>query len=100
MSPINSNRHDLLTANIHNIVYPRILTVGDPQRAQRIAEAWFEKIEFQRTSHRGFVTINGQFQGVGLSIVSIGMASISYSLVFLGDNDIIGFPVLISVLKP
>ncbi|KAJ2908768.1 hypothetical protein GGI21_002553 [Coemansia aciculifera] len=50
----------------------RIVTVGDPQRARIMAQQ-LDKILFEHTSHRGFLTITGMYQGVPLSIVAIGM---------------------------
>lgn len=50
----------------------RILTVGDPARAENISKH-FDKIVFDKTSHRAFRTITGLFKGVPVTIVAIGM---------------------------
>ncbi|KGG51906.1 uridine phosphorylase [Mitosporidium daphniae] len=52
---------------------PRILTVGDYGRAERIAKESLKNIVFQHTSDRGFSTWTGYFDGELVSIVSIGM---------------------------
>lgn len=50
----------------------RIVTVGDPQRARQMSQR-LDKILCEHTSHRGFLTITGLYQGLPLSIVAIGM---------------------------
>ncbi|KAJ2707816.1 hypothetical protein FB645_000378 [Coemansia sp. IMI 203386] len=50
----------------------RILTVGDPQRARMMA-GFMDKILFERSSHRGFLTITGIYKGLPISVVAIGM---------------------------
>lgn len=52
---------------------PRILTVGDYGRAERIAEDSLTNMQFKHTSDRGFSTWTGYFQGELVSIVAIGM---------------------------
>lgn len=58
-------------------VHQRILTVGDPKRARRIAEACFDngKILFEKYSDRLMLTLNGKYNGVDCSIIAIGMGS-------------------------
>lgn len=53
-------------------VHNRILTVGDPNRAGRISKL-LDKITFERASNRGFVVINGEKNGVPISIIATGM---------------------------
>lgn len=50
----------------------RIITVGDPARAERIA-GLLDEISVRVTSKRGFTTITGLYKGTPVSIVSIGM---------------------------
>ncbi|KAJ1901337.1 hypothetical protein LPJ66_000858 [Kickxella alabastrina] len=50
----------------------RILTVGDPKRAQKMA-SYLDKIIFTHSSHRGFLTITGLYKGLPISVVAIGM---------------------------
>lgn len=52
----------------------RILTVGDPRRAERLA-ACFDDADkvFKRASNRGFVIYTGRKKNVPLSIIAIGM---------------------------
>ncbi|KAJ7080653.1 purine and uridine phosphorylase [Mycena belliarum] len=52
----------------------RIITVGSPSRAHRIA-AHFDAAPkpFELTSERGFLTLTGRYKGVPVSVVSIGM---------------------------
>ncbi|CAG8545748.1 4313_t:CDS:2 [Acaulospora morrowiae] len=52
----------------------RIITVGDPSRAQKLAE-WLDKDFpiFQHSSSRGFFTLTGKYKGVLVSIIAIGM---------------------------
>ncbi|KAJ3099117.1 hypothetical protein HDU96_010821 [Phlyctochytrium bullatum] len=52
----------------------RVLTVGDPSRAELIAKLLDPTPALTRVhSKRGFLTITGAFQGVPVSIVAIGM---------------------------
>ncbi|KAG8998130.1 hypothetical protein FRB94_007186 [Tulasnella sp. JGI-2019a] len=52
----------------------RILTVGDPSRAKRVAQFLDAKPEpFTLLSDRGFLTITGTYQGIPVSIIAIGM---------------------------
>jgi len=60
----------------------RIITVGDPVRAKKIAQYLDSEEEtgcpiFEKMSHRGFLTITGKYQGVPVSIVAIGMGNSS-----------------------
>lgn len=54
----------------------RILTVGDPERARKIATFLDSESDtghaiFEKQSQRGFLTITGRYQGVPVSIVSM-----------------------------
>ncbi|KAH8827676.1 purine and uridine phosphorylase [Flagelloscypha sp. PMI_526] len=52
----------------------RIITVGSPSRAHRIASILDVKPKpFELSSERGFLTITGRYKGVPISILSIGM---------------------------
>ncbi|KAK7688313.1 hypothetical protein QCA50_008684 [Cerrena zonata] len=54
----------------------RIVTVGAPSRAHKIATFLDEKPKpFILNTERGFLTITGRYNGVPVSIVSIGMGS-------------------------
>ena len=52
----------------------RVITVGSEPRLRRLA-SYFDKDQQVKefVSHRGFVTVTGYYNGVELSIVSIGM---------------------------
>ncbi|KAI8060454.1 nucleoside phosphorylase domain-containing protein [Gongronella butleri] len=52
----------------------RLLTVGDHVRARAIAKH-LEKVDFEHTSQRGFLTITGRYQGVPITIMAIGMGN-------------------------
>lgn len=54
----------------------RIVTVGAPTRADRIA-AYLDPSPrlFRLTTERGFTTITGRYKGVPISIISIGMGN-------------------------
>ncbi|CDJ37493.1 uridine phosphorylase, putative [Eimeria tenella] len=55
-------------------LHPRILTVGDRERAQMIAEAFLEQVrEFEKS--RNFRTFSGLYKGRGVSVVCIGMGA-------------------------
>ncbi len=58
----------------HGQVANRIITVGDPHRAQVIAQ-FLDCIYFEFTSKRGFLTITGAYKGIPVSIIAIGMGS-------------------------
>ncbi|KAJ1959096.1 hypothetical protein IWQ62_004748 [Dispira parvispora] len=52
----------------------RIITVGDPERARKLAQLLDQtQPPFTLLSHRGFYTVTGTYQGVPVSIVAIGM---------------------------
>ncbi|KAJ7595323.1 nucleoside phosphorylase domain-containing protein [Mycena floridula] len=54
----------------------RIVTVGSPSRAKAIATHLDQTPEpFQLLSERGFNTITGRYQGVPVTIISIGMGA-------------------------
>lgn len=53
-------------------VHPYVVLVGDPERARRVAPAFFEKIDCER-SHREFVTISGRYQKIPVSVVGTGI---------------------------
>jgi len=55
-------------------VYSRILTVGSFKRAKAIATQ-FDEAEKIMCSDRGFHIYNGKINGVGISIIAIGMGS-------------------------
>jgi uridine phosphorylase len=58
----------------HGEVANRVLVVGAQKRAEKIATLLDEGSETVRiTSNRGFTTITGRYNGVQVSIVSIGM---------------------------
>jgi len=59
---------DLGKGDINN----RIITVGTQSRAEKIAKH-FDKETSRVSSYRGFLTINGEYQGVPVSVVAIGM---------------------------
>ncbi|ORX91971.1 purine and uridine phosphorylase [Basidiobolus meristosporus CBS 931.73] len=52
----------------------RIITVGDPARAKRLAKFLDSTPPvFELNSHRGFYTATGRYKGVPVSIIAIGM---------------------------
>ncbi|KAF9515827.1 hypothetical protein BS47DRAFT_1371882 [Hydnum rufescens UP504] len=58
----------------HGELAPRIVTVGDPSRALKLAEEFEGGRESVKVeSDRGFLTLTGIYKGVRLSIVAIGM---------------------------
>lgn len=59
---------DLGRGDLHN----RVITVGSVQRAEKIA-SFLDSISQKIISSRGFTTINGLFNDIPVSIVSIGM---------------------------
>jgi uridine phosphorylase len=59
---------DLGRGDINN----RIVTVGTASRAEKIA-AHFDKVTSRIQSGRGFLTINGLYQDIPVSVVAIGM---------------------------
>lgn len=50
----------------------RIIIVGEPTRARRIAKH-FDRVHFEYQSHRGFLTLTGSYEGVPISVIAIGM---------------------------
>lgn len=55
-------------------LHPRILTVGDRDRAGMIAAAFLENVK-EYESSRNFLTFSGSFRGTPVSIVCIGMGA-------------------------
>lgn len=55
-------------------LHPRIITVGEPQRARMIATELLQDVkEYQRG--RSFLTLSGTYKDVPVSVVSIGMGA-------------------------
>ncbi|CDJ58577.1 uridine phosphorylase, putative [Eimeria maxima] len=55
-------------------INPRIITVGDRDRASIIAQEFLQDVkEYEKT--RNFRTFSGTYKGVPVSIVSIGMGA-------------------------
>ncbi|KAL8438116.1 hypothetical protein ACSSS7_000481 [Eimeria intestinalis] len=55
-------------------LHPRILTVGDVERARMIASALLENVKaYEQT--RNFLTLSGTYRGTPVSVVSIGMGA-------------------------
>jgi len=81
-APVYQNTNGMPLANGKNLhmevgfgdIANRIITVGAVSRAEKIA-SFLDKNTPTRTitSHRGFTTITGEYHGVQVSIVSIGM---------------------------
>ena len=79
-SSVYSNPNGMPFANGKNLhmdlgrgdVNNRIVTVGTASRAEKIA-AHFDKETSRVSSGRGFLTINGEYQGIPVSVVAIGM---------------------------
>ncbi|XP_026191627.1 uncharacterized protein LOC34617421 [Cyclospora cayetanensis] len=55
-------------------IHPRILTVGDRERARLLANAFLEDAKEHEHS-RNFLTFSGTYKGTPVSIVSIGMGT-------------------------
>eukprot|EP01056_Protomagalhaensia_sp_Gyna25_P002804 Protomagalhaensia_sp_Gyna_25__2803@NODE_261_length_4139_cov_1927_910488_g202_i0_p3_GENE_NODE_261_length_4139_cov_1927_910488_g202_i0NODE_261_length_4139_cov_1927_910488_g202_i0_p3_ORF_typecomplete_len287_score58_42PNP_UDP_1/PF01048_20/4_1e23_NODE_261_length_4139_cov_1927_910488_g202_i030733933 len=55
-------------------LYPRIITVGSPTRAEAMSKV-LDKVEKKIVSSRLMYTYSGLYKGVGVSIVAIGMGA-------------------------
>ena len=75
-------------------VASRVLTVGDPARARRIASA-LDGVDFHKVSSRGFVTYTGRFEGVAVSVVAIGMGLPMMDFFVRETRQIVDGPMLI-----
>jgi uridine phosphorylase len=73
----------------------RVLTVGDPARAERIAAA-LDEVCLRKVSARGFVTYTGRLDGVDVSIVAIGMGFPMADFFVRETRQIISGPMLIA----
>ncbi|KAI8049858.1 nucleoside phosphorylase domain-containing protein [Syncephalis plumigaleata] len=72
--PMDAEGHTYHVGLKRGEVCNRILTVGDPERARRLATLLDQDAPlFERESHRGFLTITGRFMGQPVSIIAIGM---------------------------
>ncbi|KAI9596295.1 nucleoside phosphorylase domain-containing protein [Syncephalis fuscata] len=72
--PMDAEGHTYHVGLKRGEVCNRILTVGDPERARRLATLLdADAPKFERESHRGFLTITGRFAGHPVSIIAIGM---------------------------
>ncbi|RKP06433.1 nucleoside phosphorylase domain-containing protein [Thamnocephalis sphaerospora] len=72
--PMDAEGHTYHVGLKRGEVCNRILTVGDPERAKRLAELLDEGApRFVRETNRGFLTITGRYHGVPVSIIAIGM---------------------------
>jgi len=81
-APVYQNTNGMPLSNGKNLhmevgfgdIANRIITVGAVGRAEKIASFLDKSIPIKTiTSHRGFTTITGQYHGVEVSIVAIGM---------------------------
>ncbi|KAM3571663.1 hypothetical protein VYU27_006316 [Nannochloropsis oceanica] len=75
----------------------RIVTVGCPRRAALITKALDSTQPiFEHTSPRGFITYTGTFEGVGVSIVAIGMGSPMMDFFVREARQIVAGPLIIA----
>ena len=89
-TPAGTTLHmDLLEGD----VAPRVLTVGDPARAARIAEA-LDAVRLQKVSSRGFNTYTGTIEGTEVSIIAIGMGLPMADFFVRETRQILSGPVL------
>ncbi|OAV99255.1 hypothetical protein PTTG_25327 [Puccinia triticina 1-1 BBBD Race 1] len=72
--PFTADRRTYHVGLRHGEVANRIITVGDHERARRIAKFLDQTPKvFEFTSQRGFTTFTGCYSGVPVSIMAIGM---------------------------
>lgn len=91
-TPLGTTLHmDLKEGDVAN----RVLTVGDPTRAARIATA-LDEVRFHKVSARGFVTYTGSFEGVSVSIISIGMGLPMADFLVRETRQIVAGPILLA----
>lgn len=89
-TPAGTTLHmDLKEGEVAN----RVLTVGDPARATRIAAA-LDSVRLHKTSSRGFMTYTGSFEGMEVSIISIGMGLPMADFFVRETRQIVAGPVL------
>lgn len=63
-------------------IAPRCLLVGSPERAEMIAETFFEDGSARKVGdHRGLKSFSGIFEGVPMSVVTTGMGGASTAIV-------------------
>ncbi len=95
-TPAGTTLHmDLIEGDLSS----RILTVGDPTRAARIAAALddgADGVRLHKVSARGFVTYTGRFEGVDVSIVAIGMGLAMADFFVRETRQIVAGPMLVA----
>ncbi len=76
-------------------VAPRILLVGDPARAEKVA-ARFDRVHVKRT-HREYVTITGDYQGEPLTVTATGIGCDNTEIAFVELSQCVEAPTFIRV---
>ena len=76
-------------------VAPRILSVGDVGRAERIARLLDEGTHARVVSSRGFVTHTGTFEGTRVSIIATGMGTAMMDFVVREARAVVAGPMAI-----
>ncbi|KAH6578845.1 hypothetical protein BASA50_000231 [Batrachochytrium salamandrivorans] len=77
-----------------NEVANRIITVGDPKRALKIAVHLDTRV-FTHESKRGFTTITGTYKGVAVSLVAIGMGTPMADMMVREIREVVSGPILL-----
>ena len=105
LTPLSSSRRFQVPRTPHGAVVHldlhegevanRILTVGDPARAHRIARNLDAGSVSVKTSPRGFTSYQGRFLGIAVSIISIGMGMPMMDFMVRECRQIIDGPMLV-----
>ncbi|EGF76492.1 hypothetical protein BATDEDRAFT_37549 [Batrachochytrium dendrobatidis JAM81] len=77
----------------HNEVANRIITVGDPKRAYKIAEH-LDSTVFKHESKRGFTTITGTYKGTPVSLIAIGMGTPMADMMVREVREVVSGPII------
>lgn len=76
-------------------VAPRILLVGDPARADKVAQR-FERVHARRTN-REYVTITGDYKGEPLTVTATGIGCDNTEIAFIELSQCVESPTFIRV---
>lgn len=76
-------------------VAPRILLVGDPARAEKVASR-FDRVHVKRT-HREYVTITGDYEGEPLTVTATGIGCDNTEIAFIELSQCVERPTFIRV---
>ena len=79
-------------------VAPAILLVGDPARARRVAERYFEDLE-EPVSEREYLTFTGRYRGQRVSVMGTGMGAANMEIAVIELCQLFADPTALAMIR-